>query len=294
MAVASTTSRVQYVGNNSTVTAYPVSFFFLDEAWLNVQVVSSAGVVTTLTLGADYEVTGAGNPAGGTITTTIAYANTFKLTIFRIVPLSQLLDLVYNDRLPAAQLELSLDKLTFIAQQISTLSANPGERALTFPVTEPDTNLTTLPTPAARLGKFLYFSATTGELEPVSGATLIAIIGTQFIGLTGLTGPTGPAFAPTITTESTVSRTLALADVGTYIRCTNAATTTITIPVTGTGGGQVNFEVGAEIYFRRAAAGAIALSVVGVTVNGSSQLTYVAQGQNFAIKHLGASVWDFI
>ena len=167
MSVSTTTNRVQYAGNNSTVTSYPIPFYFQDEEWINVQIVNAAGYTTTLALGDDYAITGAGDPEGGELTTVLAYPNTSNLTIFRAVPITQLIDLVYNDRLPAAQIELALDKLTFIAQQLASFAAS-GERALTFPVTEPDSNTNTLPTAAARLGKFLYFNETTGEMELVS------------------------------------------------------------------------------------------------------------------------------
>jgi len=170
MSVSSTTNRVQYEGNDSIVTAYPIPFYFQDEAWINVQVVDADGVTTTLALGTDYAITGAGDPDGGDLTTVAAYDDTNSLTIYRVVPLTQLLDLVYNDRLPAEQIELALDKLTFIAQQLSTLAGNTGERALSFPVTEPDGNTSTLPAPAARLNKIIGFDAVTGELELRDGS----------------------------------------------------------------------------------------------------------------------------
>jgi hypothetical protein len=171
MAVSATTSKVQYVGNNSAVTPYPVPFYFQDEAWLVVAVVDEDGVSTTLALGTDYSVTGAGDPNGGELVTSIAYDNTHSVTIYRVVSLTQLLDLVYNDRLPAALIERALDKLTYIAQQLAEISA-PGEVALSFPATEPIGNTTTLPAAAARTGKVVYFNAITGEMELLSSAEL--------------------------------------------------------------------------------------------------------------------------
>jgi hypothetical protein len=179
MSVSATTSKVQYIGNNSAVTPYPVSFYYQDEAWLVVELVDEDGVTSTLTLGTDYAVTGAGNPLGGSITTTLAYDNTHTLTIYRVVPLTQLIDFVYNDRLPAAMVEAAIDKLTYIAQQLAESTA-PGEIALSFPATEPSGNLTSLPSALARLGKLIYFNATTGEMELITPAELALTIDPSF------------------------------------------------------------------------------------------------------------------
>jgi hypothetical protein len=163
MAVSDTDTLIQYAGNNSAVTAYPIPFPFDANSWIKCQLLDEDGTVTNLVLDTDYTVTGAGT-ASGNLVTAVAYDNTHQLTIYRVAPLTQLLDLVYNDRLPAQLLENALDKLTYIAQQLSTLGA-PGQRTLKFPISEPTGNDDTLPVPALRLGKYLYFSATTGELD---------------------------------------------------------------------------------------------------------------------------------
>ncbi|NDB70446.1 MAG: hypothetical protein EB015_21050, partial [Methylocystaceae bacterium] len=70
MTVSSTTSRADYTGNGST-TAFTVPFYFLDNTHVTVySTVISTGVTTTLTLGTDYTLTGAGVSTGGTVTTT--------------------------------------------------------------------------------------------------------------------------------------------------------------------------------------------------------------------------------
>lgn len=84
--------------------------------------------------------------------------------------------------------------------------------------------------------------------------------------------------------------TLALTDYGLIIRLTAASgTSTITIPQVSS----VNFPVGFVVMFRRAGAGALAFSISGVTVNGNA-ITSIATGGEFALRHLGSNVWDFV
>lgn len=119
MSVQSDTSRIQYSGNASTVTPYPVPFYFFDNGDLRVVVTTSGGVDTTLTLGTDYAVTGAGNEAGGSLTTTAAIPNTSKVTIFRQVPMTQTTVYEENSDFPAKSHERALDRATMLAQQNS-------------------------------------------------------------------------------------------------------------------------------------------------------------------------------
>lgn len=170
MAVSNTTTLVQYVGNNSAVTPYVITFPFDETAWIKCQLLDANGDISDLVLDTDFTVTGAGG-ATGNLTTAIAYDNTHQLTIYRVVPLTQALDLVYNDRLPAQLLEDALDKLTYVTQQLSTLG-DPGQKTLKFPISEPTGNDDTLPVPADRLAKVIYFNATTGALELVTATEL--------------------------------------------------------------------------------------------------------------------------
>lgn len=299
MALDSDENRIRYVGNNSIVTTYPVTFRFDDNSWLRVTRTDADGTATSLDEGlatsglGEFEVITV-SPGNYAIRSTVAVPVTSTLTISRLTPAEQSLSLISNSPIPAKDLEAALDRLMMVIQDRRFNGLNPFSTALLFPVDEDPDNVTTLPSAAARLATFVYFNETTGELELVTGQRLVDVLEPSFQGIQGPVGPVGPAFAADIITESTISRTLALSDNGKYIRCTNGSTTTLTIPVTGTGGGQVDWPVGAEIYIRRAGTGAIALSIVGVTVNGSSQVAYVDQHQNFTLKHLGSSVWDFI
>lgn len=157
MAVSLVNSLSQYAGNNSTSTPYPTGFAFQDATWLRVYVTDALGVSLLLTSGTDYTVTGAGDPAGGNITTVAAYPPAQKITITRVTPPTQLLELEFNDRLPAQLMEDALDKLTFTVQELV------GDRPLRFPKSESIANDTELPDPAARKACVMGFDSETGE-----------------------------------------------------------------------------------------------------------------------------------
>jgi hypothetical protein len=115
MAVQSATSRIQYAGNNSTVTSYAVPFVFLENAHLQAIARTSAGVESTVTL---TNHTGAGDVNGGTVRTAVAVPVASTLTIFREVPATQTTSYQEGGDFPAASHERALDKLTQIAQQL--------------------------------------------------------------------------------------------------------------------------------------------------------------------------------
>jgi hypothetical protein len=114
MAVQSETSRISYVGNNSTSAAYTVPFVFLEASHLAATQKTASGVETSVTLS---NHTGAGEPSGGTVTTTVAVPNTSTLTIYRVVPLTQSTSYAEGGDFPAASHERAIDKLTQIDQQ---------------------------------------------------------------------------------------------------------------------------------------------------------------------------------
>lgn len=154
MTVSSSTSRVTYAGNGAT-TAFSVPFYFLDQTHLQVVLRSAAGVETTQVLTTNYTVSGAGVPAGGTVTMLVAPAAGTTLAIVRSVPFTQETDYQPNDPFPAQTHEAALDKLTMEAQQLKELS----DRTLRFPVSDNTAVSATLPTSAERSSKFMAFDA---------------------------------------------------------------------------------------------------------------------------------------
>lgn len=222
MSVSTTQTLVQYVGNGSTVTPYPTGFPFAEDGWVRVSVMGPDGIVTDLNIGTDYIVSGAGDPAGGEVVTLAAYDSDYLVTIYRVVPVTQLLDLQYNDRLPAEELEGALDKLTYIAQQLAGNTADPG-RAIKFPVSEPASFNTNLPAPVLRRDTVLFFDPITGEMQILRldqlAQRLLVILGAE-------------AVLPYRTREISESITITQEDVNSSIRVNTASDVTITLPET--------------------------------------------------------------
>lgn len=117
MSVPNSTSRIAYIGNNSTVVPYTVGFYFFQSSDLVVIVTDSLGVNTTLALNTDYTVSGAGVETGGSILTVVAVPITSTVTIYRQVVADQQTQYEENDQFPASSHERALDKLTMICQQ---------------------------------------------------------------------------------------------------------------------------------------------------------------------------------
>lgn len=160
MTVSSTTSRADYTGNGST-TAFTVPFYFLDNTHVTVYLtVIATGVTTTLVLGTDYTLTGAGVSTGGTVTTTVAPSTSQKLSILRSVPQTQLIHYVPNDPFPAATHEQALDQLTMEVQQVNETLARSIKLSSTNTMTS-----TEFTVPATtRANKVLGFDSA-GELS---------------------------------------------------------------------------------------------------------------------------------
>lgn len=195
MTVAVDSGRASYA-TNGTTGPFTIPFYFLDATHLQVVHRSSAGVETTLALNTDYTVTGAGAPAGGSLTTTVAYAAGGTLTVVRDVPLTQETDYGDGDSFPAESHERALDKLTMIGQQHAETLA----RALVLSVGTAGS--ATLPDAATRALKLLSFDAAGVPIvvAPASGsaadlaATLAASSGSSAVGFiqsgTGATATT--------------------------------------------------------------------------------------------------------
>lgn len=119
MPVASETSRIQYAGNGSTVTPYSVPFYFLNEADIRVVLADAEGVESLLTETTHYALTGAGDEAGGSLTTVVAYDETHTLTIYREPEQTQSAEFQSTGALPADTLTRGLDKLTMLVQSLA-------------------------------------------------------------------------------------------------------------------------------------------------------------------------------
>lgn len=131
MTLSTQTSKASYAGNGVT-RAFPVGFPFIREADIAALLVQD-GVEIPLLQGSHYELTGAGDPAGGTLTMHTPPATGQTLVIRRDPAIVQELDYVENSAFPAASHEAALDLLTMICQ---ALDEKIG-RAVLYPVSTP-------------------------------------------------------------------------------------------------------------------------------------------------------------
>lgn len=155
MSLATTVNKVQYTANGST-TAFSFPYKFNTNGDLTVTETNlSTGVDTVKVITTDYTVTGAGNAGGGTVTFVTAPVNARRITIERLVALTQETDYQPDDDFPAEVHEAALDKLTMISQQLNAANL----RTLKAPVADSIT-LGTLPLDTVRANKALVFDAT--------------------------------------------------------------------------------------------------------------------------------------
>jgi len=115
MTVTSTNQKVSFSGNGAT-TVFAYNFKIFAETDLLVILRSSTGTETTQNLTSNYTVSGVGVTSGGNVTMGTAPPSGTTLTILRVQPNLQGLDLVPNDPFPAGSMEDALDKLTFMVQ----------------------------------------------------------------------------------------------------------------------------------------------------------------------------------
>lgn len=121
MAFNSTTNRVSFAGNGST-TVFSFPYYFQSQSDLKVILRDADGVETTKTLTTHYTVSGTLTnnvyASGGSVTMLTAPASGETLIIYRDPAITQGVDLVANDSLPAETLEQALDKAAMIAQRL--------------------------------------------------------------------------------------------------------------------------------------------------------------------------------
>jgi hypothetical protein len=121
MTVATSVSRITVAGNGSA-TSFAFPFKITSSAHLVVTKTTSAGIVSTLTEGTHYSVTGVGSESGGSITYPLsgtALPTGDTLTMRRVVPLTQTTDLTNQGAFYAEVHEDTFDRLTYITQQLT-------------------------------------------------------------------------------------------------------------------------------------------------------------------------------
>ena len=173
MTVSSNAARVGYAGDGATAT-FAIPFYILDADDLTVILRDAAGAETVWTRGAEYTVSGAGNPAGASITVSTGPINHTPaggttLVILRSVPLTQETDYTEGDPLPAATLERDFDKARMVDQQISETL----DRALKFADSSTVAGIT-VPDPAA--DQVMKWNAAADGLENWATVTDISAV----------------------------------------------------------------------------------------------------------------------
>lgn len=135
MTVSSTTNKISYSGNGSTVEF--TTPYFTANSDIVATLEDSSGTETTLAITTHYTLSGAGTPGGGTLTMVTAPTTGETLSIKTDPSIVQNVDYIENDAFPAATHEGALDKLTLICQ---SLSEKLG-RAITFKISSTATGV---------------------------------------------------------------------------------------------------------------------------------------------------------
>lgn len=176
MTIANQSTRVSYNGNDVT-TAFSFPHLFYKDSDLTVLIVKSDGAEILQILTTHYTVSGAGNPAGGTVTMLTAPATGDKLVILRELDLDQGTDFVENDALPVEEVEKGLDRAVMMVQQVQ----EQLNRTAKLPTGYTGAAVPTIPIPGA--GKYLRWRADglaleAADVEVVSGVVASAYMQT--------------------------------------------------------------------------------------------------------------------
>lgn len=160
--VSSSTARVEYNGNGST-TIFAVPFYFLDDDDLKVVLVNeTTGAETTQTKTTNYTVSGAADPAGGSVTMLTPPTSNEQLVIVRNMSALQPIDLTANAQLPAETLEVGYDRLTMLVQQ------NIEKLNRSFKFSEGYTGGASVTMPSPTASRYLRWNSDGDALENVA------------------------------------------------------------------------------------------------------------------------------
>ena len=170
MTISTTTTRITYSGDGSTI-AFAVPFTFFDPDELEViEKVTATKVESVKTLTTHYTVAG-GSGSTGTISAIVAPSSAVTWTIRRITHRTQLTDYTPNDPFPAETHERALDRLQAQMQEIG----DDIDRSQKLSAATALSGLKPLPDPIA--GQFLRGNAANDGFEnaSISGSGLIGI-----------------------------------------------------------------------------------------------------------------------
>lgn len=168
MTLDSTLPRA-YTSGGQVSGEYTVPFMFFADSDLAVYV-ETDGVLAQKTLGVHYNVSGALDPDGGTITFTAGNLPTADENVLIVSETTVNQETVYTTggAFSSVSHERAIDKLTRIAQELTLIK----QRSIRLPLTEDD-ELGELPVAELRAGMFLYFNEDTGEPEMADADAIV-------------------------------------------------------------------------------------------------------------------------
>ncbi|HHT0060524.1 TPA: phage tail fiber protein, partial [Raoultella planticola] len=117
MTVSTQVSRNEYTGNGAT-TQYDFTFRIMDKSDLLVQTLDASETITTLTLDADYSVTGVNRYPGGKVVLNTPLPDGYKISIERSIPVTQETSIRNQGGFFPEIHEDAFDKLTMLVQQV--------------------------------------------------------------------------------------------------------------------------------------------------------------------------------
>ena len=164
MTISTETNLAVYQGNGAT-TVFAFPFYVLEEGDLEIQLqAAGSGTVTHTYVSGEYTLSGVGDPAGGSVTILgTPITSDYKLTIERVLPYTQPLDLVNETGFYPDEVEKQFDRDVMQTQQLKRLI----DAAITVPKGETGF---TLPAASTRASKYLAFDA---------GGDLVTVVGTS-------------------------------------------------------------------------------------------------------------------
>jgi hypothetical protein len=150
--------------------------------------------------------------------------------------------------------------------------------------------------PAGRVGTisndYFYFITNNTEAMRITSARLVGIGTTSPVTTLDVAGTARATQGMPIASQSANTKTLALTDNGSYVRCSNSTTMTVTIPNNST----VAFPTGAEMVFFQVGAGNVQFAnAAGVTVNSKDDALFLTgQFSAATLKKITTNTWDLI
>lgn len=170
MTISTTTIKNSYSANSSTVT-FNYTFKIAADTEIEVIIRASDGTETIKSKGTHYSVTGVGNAGGGSITFVTQHTPQTNETVVlrRVTPLTQGLDLIENDPMPAENIETAYDKLTAISQELQEQLDRSIKVSKTSTISNPEITSDA----SQRAGKLLGFDSS-GNLDSTIDGTAVA------------------------------------------------------------------------------------------------------------------------